>query len=233
MWVRKIAILQSNYIPWKGYFDIINDVDLFIFYDDVQYTKSDWRNRNRIKTPDGTKWLTIDIESNLTQLIYEVKFKIKRWNIKQWETIKQFYGKAPFFKQYRSFFEYLYLEKSYESLAEFNQYVIQQISLEILGIKTEFSDSRSYHVNGKKTDRLIDILEQVNATTYISGPAAKDYIEKSKFIDAGIQLIYKDYLGYPVYPQLYEGFDHGVTILDLIYNVGDDAPWYIWGWRKL
>jgi len=230
--VRKIAILQSNYIPWKGYFDIINDADLFIFYDDVQYTKSDWRNRNRIKTPDGTKWLTIDIESNLTQLIYEVKFKKKRWNIKQWETIKQFYGKAPFFKQYRSFFEHLYLEKSYESLAEFNQYAIQQIALEILGSKTEFSDSRSYNVTGKKTDRLINILQQVTATTYISGPAAKNYIEKSKFIDAGIKLIYKDYSGYPVYPQLYEGFEHGVTILDLVYNVGADAPWYIWGWRE-
>lgn len=230
--MRKIAILQSNYIPWKGYFDIINDADLFIFYDDVQYTKSDWRNRNRIKTPDGTKWLTIDIESNLTQLIYEVKFKKKRWNIKQWETIKQFYGKAPFFKQYRSFFEHLYLEKSYESLAEFNQYAIQQIALEILGSKTEFSDSRSYNVTGKKTDRLINILQQVTATTYISGPAAKNYIEKSKFIDAGIKLIYKDYSGYPVYPQLYEGFEHGVTILDLVYNVGADAPWYIWGWRE-
>jgi len=230
--VQKIAILQSNYIPWKGYFDIINDVDLFIFYDDVQYTKHDWRNRNRIKTPDGVKWITIDVESHITQLIYEVTFKNKRWNIKQWETIKQFYGKAPFFKQYRPFFEDLYLGKAYESLSEFNQYSIQQIAGEILGIKTKFADSRIYEGTKKKTDRLIDILTKAGASTYISGPAAKAYIEKDKFIDAGINLIYKNYSDYPIYPQLYESFEHGVTILDLIYNVGADAPWYIWGWRE-
>ena len=230
--MKKVVILQSNYIPWKGYFDIIHDADLFVFYDDVQYTKNDWRNRNRIRTPDGTKWLTIDIESHLTQLICEVKFKIKRWNIKQWETIKQFYGKTPFFKQYRPFFEELYLVKDYESLSDFNQYTIQQIAGEILGIKTKFSDSRIYEKNKKRTDRLIDILMQTGASAYISGPIAKNYIEKDKFIDAGISLIYKDYTGYPEYPQPYEGFDHYVTILDLIFNVGTDAPWYIWGWRE-
>lgn len=230
--MKKVAILQSNYIPWKGYFDIINDVDLFVFYDDVQYTKSDWRNRNRIKTPDGTKWLTIDIESKLEQLIYEVKFKIKRWNIKQWETIKQFYGKAPYFKTNRAIVEELYLGKSYESLSEFNQHAIQIISKELLGIKTNFSDSRNYDITGKRTERLIDLLKKTEASIYISGPAAKSYIEKEKFIDANINLIYKDYSGYPEYPQLHEGFDHCVTILDLIFNVGADAPWYIWGWRK-
>lgn len=228
---NKVAILQSNYIPWKGYFDIIHDVDLFIFYDDVQYTKNDWRNRNKIKTESGEKWLTIAVESHLANRIYEVSFKEKRWNIKQWETIKQFYGKAPFFKQYKGWFEYLYLEKPYETLSEFNQHMIKAISKEILHINTEFQDSRVYHASGQKTDRLLDILKKVSAAVYVSGPAAKAYIEAGKFSENNIQLIYKDYSDYPEYPQLYGEFDHYVTILDLIFNVGVNAPYYIWGWR--
>jgi hypothetical protein len=229
--MKKVAILQSNYIPWKGYFDIINDVDLFIFYDDVQYTKNDWRNRNKIKTNDGIKWLTIAVESNLSTKICEVTFKEPRWNIKQWETIKQFYKKAPFFKQYKDFFESIYLNQTYSTLSEFNQQLIQKISADILGIDTEFQDSRIYNASGAKLDRLIDLLNKANTNLYVSGPAAKDYIEDEKFKANNIQLVYKDYAGYPEYHQLYGEFNHFVTILDLIFNVGPDAPYYIWGWR--
>ena len=229
--METIVILQSNYIPWKGYFDLIHDADLFVFYDDVKYTKNDWRNRNNIKTESGTKWLTISIESHSSQKICEVKFKEPRWNIKQWETIKQFYSKAPFFKQYKEFFEDIYLIQSYNGLSDLNQSIIKRISREILGINTVFQDSRIYNAVGTKTDRLLDIIKKTNCSTYVSGPAAKSYLEENAFKESGIELIYKNYDGYPEYPQLGEAFNHNVTILDLIFNVGPEAPYYIWGWR--
>jgi hypothetical protein len=230
--MRKVAILQSNYIPWKGYFDIINDVDLFIFYDDVQYTKNDWRNRNKIVTINGIKWITIAAESNkISQKIIDVKFKEPRWNIKQWETIKQFYKNTPFFKQYKEFFEHIYIDTKFELLSEFNQFLIRKISTDILRIDTEFQDSRIYNASGQKTDRLIEILKKANANLYVSGPAAKNYIEDNKFKENNIEIVYKNYTGYPEYPQSFSEFNHFVTILDLIFNVGPDAPYYIWGWR--
>lgn len=230
--MKKVVILQSNYIPWKGYFDLIHDADLFIFYDDVQYTTRDWRNRNKIKTIDGTKWLTIPVTANRSSLIDEVNIFDEKWSKKHWETIKHFYSKTLFFKQYKSFFENIYFRK-YTLLSEFNQYMIKQISKEILKINTEFQDSRIYYADGTKTDRLLDILEKADADLYISGPAAQSYIEEEKFQTAGIKLIYKNYSGYPKYPQLYGEFNHFVSILDLIFNVGSDAPYYIWGWREL
>lgn len=227
----KVAVLQSNYIPWKGYFDIIHDVDLLIFYDDVQFTKNDWRNRNKIKTSNGTNWLTIPVGSDLNQLIYEVAIPNNRWPKKHWKTIEQFYGKAPYFKNYRDFFEEVYLGTNWTNLSMLNQFLIKTISKEFLGIKTQFKDSRNYCLEGKKLDRLIDLLQKAEVKTYVSGPSARDYIEDQKFKEANIQLIYKDYSGYPEYPQFYPPFEHYVSIIDLIFQTGPDAPYYIWGWR--
>ena len=230
--MKKVVILQSNYIPWKGYFDLINDADLFVFYDDVQYTDRDWRNRNKIKTVDGTKWLTVPVVANRTSLINEVTIFEEKWRKKHWETIKHTYGTTPFFKQYKDFFEHTYMEQLFETLSDLNQYMIKQISKEILGINTEFQDSRMYQANGMKTDRLLDVLQKAGADVYISGPTARSYMEEEKFQDAGIKLVYKNYSGYPEYPQLHGEFNHFVTVLDLIFNVGSDAFYYIWGWRS-
>src|SRR4051812_22240537 len=109
--MKKVAILQSNYIPWKGYFDLINMVDEFIIYDDVQYTKNDWRNRNKIKTPNGLLWLTIPTRQlSLSQKIIDTQIADNHWNKKHLSTIKQFYSKAPFYKLYQSFIEELYMK---------------------------------------------------------------------------------------------------------------------------
>ncbi|MGA7179638.1 MAG: WbqC family protein [Thiobacillaceae bacterium] len=229
--MKTVAVLQSNYIPWKGYFDIIRDVDLFIFYDDVQYTKGDWRNRNKIKTPRGTEWLSVPTKGSLDDLIHEVKLTDPKWQENHWKTIKHFYGKAPFFTHYRTLLEESYLSRSWTHLSVLNQHLIQLVSNEMLGITTEFADSRIYAAAGTKQDRLIDLLMKSDAMRYVSGPAAKDYIEPSRFADAGIELVWKDYSGYPEYPQRFPPFEHGVSILDLLFNVGPDAPWYIWGWR--
>jgi hypothetical protein len=230
--MKKVAVIQSNYIPWKGYFDIINDVDQFVFYDDVQYTKNDWRNRNKIKTNQGPRWLTIPVGSQNDRLICEVELVNSIWAKKHWTTIKQSYAKAPYFERYQSFFEYVYNEAQWSNLSELNQFLIKTISSEFLGVKTEFRDSREFSPDGEKLDRLLSLLEKMGASVYVSGPAARDYIDEQRFVAAGIELIYKDYSGYPEYPQMFPPFDHKVSVVDLLLNCGPDAPYYIWGWRE-
>lgn len=230
--MKKVAVLQSNYIPWKGYFDIIHDVDEFIFYDDVQYTKNDWRNRNKVKTSSGTQWITIPISASCESLICDVELPKSNWATKHFKTFSALYSKAPYYKEFKPFLEYVYLESHWSSLSELNQYIIQYISSELLGLDTKFIDSRKFNSEGKKLDRLLNLLKKVKTEVYISGPAAKDYIDDSKFKDEGITLVYKNYNNYPEYSQFHPPFDHYVTILDLLFHVGLDAPYYIWGWRE-
>lgn len=230
--MRKVAVLQSNYIPWKGYFDIIHDVDLFIFYDDVQFTKNDWRNRNRIKTPNGPHWLTVPVGQGHQRLICEVTLDDPLWAEKHLKTLRQYYSKAPFFHVYSAFLDEVYLNRRWATLSELNHYLIMTIAREFLGIDTQFADSRTYQVRGKRGDRLLDLLTQAGADSYLSGPAARNYIVPEEFTAAGIVLDFKDYAGYPDYPQFHPPFDHAVSILDLLFHVGPDAPWYIWGWRE-
>jgi hypothetical protein len=229
--MKKVAIIQSNYIPWKGYFDIIHDVDLFIFYDDVQFTKNDWRNRNKIKTVNGLVWLTLPVGKKLDRLICEVRLADDGWRKKHWSTIQQAYSKAPYFTMYRDFFEHVYLGMQWSGLSELNQFVIRHISQEFLDIKTDFQDSREFHVQGQKLDRLIDLLQKAGASLYVSGPSAQAYIDDKAFQTAGIELVYKEYTGYPEYQQLYPPFEHAVSILDLLFNCGPSAAYFIWGWR--
>ncbi|ABB73593.1 WbqC-like protein family protein [Nitrosospira multiformis ATCC 25196] len=228
---NKVAILQSNYIPWKGYFDLIHDVDLFIFYDDVQYTLRDWRNRNRIKTPRGVDWLTVPTNGTRQHLICEVEFTDPRWQSKHWETLRHNYGKTPYFERYRPFFEDVYLGRRWDHLSQLNQYLIEQISHQFLGITTIFADSRRYRATGEKQARIVDLLTKAAASLYVSGPAARSYIDEAHFSRIGIELVWKDYGGYPEYPQSHPPFEHAVTILDLLFHTGPEAPYYIWGWR--
>lgn len=230
--MKKVAILQSNYIPWKGYFDIIHDVDLFVFYDDVQFTKNDWRNRNRIKTAGGSQWLTLPVGQKLDRLVCEVKLDNPRWAEKHLRTLCQNYGKAPCFRHYRDFLEEVYVRRQWATLSELNHYMIKTIARDFLGIGTEFADSRDYRSSGMRLERLLDLLRQCEAGVYVSGPAARSYIDAGELAAAGIDLVYKDYTGYPEYPQFHPPFDHHVSILDLLFQVGPDAPWYIWGWRE-
>jgi len=222
--MKRIAILQSNYIPWKGYFDIINFVDEFIFYDDVQYTKNDWRNRNLIKTEKGPKWITIPCGANEKRLICEVELKDKKWQQKHWQQLKIYYGKTKYWGIYKNFFENFYLNKEWKYLSEVNQCMIKTICREILGIKTIFRDSREFNLANAKGDRVLELAKNTNATTYLSGPSAKNYIDEQKFFKAGIKVNWMDYSGYPEYNQLYPPFDHKVSIIDLIFNVGSEAP---------
>lgn len=229
--MNKVAVLQSNYIPWKGYFDIIHDADQFVFYDDVQYTKNDWRNRNKVKTINGSQWLTIPVNASNDLLICDVLLPSTNWAVKHFKTLTALYSKAPFFKNYKPFLEHVYLERKWSHLSDLNQYLIKYISTNYLGISTTFMDSREIKSEGKKLDRLLSILKEVEAEIYVSGPAAKDYISDSHFKEEGIKLVYKDYNNYPQYDQFHPPFDHYVTVFDLLFHTGTDAPYYIWGWR--
>jgi hypothetical protein len=230
--MKKVAVIQSNYIPWKGYFDIIHDVDLFVFYDDVQYTKNDWRNRNKLKTAHGISWMTIPVGKRIDRLINEVEICDNAWQKKHWNIIKNSYSRTPYFKLYQEFFEFVFLESEWEKLSTLNHYLIEKISKDYLDIQAEFRDSQKYNAQGEKLERLVDLLIKVGATTYISGPSARRYIDENIFKDAEIELIYKDYSGYPEYTQLFPPFEHAVSILDLLFNCGPAAPDYIWGWRE-
>jgi len=232
--MKRVVILQSNYIPWKGYFDLIHDADTFIFYDDVQYTKNDWRNRNKIMTAGGPRWLTIPCGIDNKRLVCEVLLEDNSWQAAHWETIRQNYRRAPYFSRYRSTFEDMYLGRRWTSLSELNQYMIKLISSELLGIQTAFEDSRTYQLSGARLERLVDLVTQSAATHYISGPAAKSYIDEAVFQKLGVELIWKDYSGYPTYPQNPSlPFEHGVSILDLLFQVGPAAPDFIWGYRQV
>ena len=229
---RIFAINQSNYLPWKGYFDLIHGADIFVFYDDVQFTKNEWRNRNRIKTATGTQWITIPVGDAIHRLICDVAIRDCRWQIKHWKTISQVYGNASHFKTYRPFFEDLYLGRQWDNLSRLNQYVITTIARDFLGIKTRFLHSSDYPRTGVKQDAVISLLKVLGAKRYVSGPAAKAYLQPSRFEQEGIELSWKEYSGYPDYPQFHPPFEHNVSILDLLFHAGPDAAYYIWGWRE-
>ena len=227
-----VVIIQSNYIPWKGYFDLIHDADVFVFHDDLQYTKGDWRNRNKIKTPNGSAWLSIPVGTSEHRLICDVRLEDPDWAKKHWRQIQQHYSRATFFEQYSGLFETVYLRSDWSSLSELNQHLIKAIAVGILGIPAQFRDSREFGLTSKKQERVIELVERVGGDTYISGPAAKSYIEEGAFRDRGIEVKWKSYDGYPEYDQFYPPFDHFVSVLDLIFHTGPRAAWHIWGWRE-
>lgn len=220
--MKKIAILQSNYIPWKGYFDLIAAVDEFILYDDMQYTKNDWRNRNKIKTPQGLQWLTVPTGQNIGRRIRDVTLNGK-WQIKHWKSLECNYKRAAHFSDIAEWLVPLYISNRYDHLSQLNRCMIEAIC-KYLGIATRISNSWDYTLGEGKTARLVDLCLQAGATEYISGPAAKGYIEEPAFHEKGIKLIWFDYSGYAEYPQLWGEFKHEVSILDLLFNVGSAAP---------
>jgi hypothetical protein len=226
--MKKIAILQSNYIPWKGYFDMIAAVDEFILYDDMQYTRRDWRNRNQIKTPQGVQWITVPVKvkGKYTQTIRETEIDGTAWAELHWKTIAQNYRKAAHFEEIAAIFEPLYRQPGYVYLPDLNRTFIKAVCA-YLGITTKISDSCDYHLIEGKTERLVDLCAQAGGTQYVSGPSAKGYIEEQLFAERGIGLSWFDYDGYPEYPQLWGEFTHGVSILDLLFNCGKTAPDYM------
>lgn len=219
-------------MPWRGYFHLIQRADVFVFYDDVQYDKHGWRNRNRIKTVAGSQWLTIPVLAKGNTAsglpIHEARIMpADKWAKKHLAGIKQSYGKAPFFEPYRALVESFYAEPP-ALLADFTIDTTKKLA-EALGLtKTKFLRSSELQLEGAKNDRLLALLTKVGATHYISGPSAKSYIDEAAFAAAKISLEDQVY-DYPEYEQLYPPFDPQVTVLDLLFMKGPAAGDWIWG----
>lgn len=215
---KKIALLQSNYIPWKGYFDLIKDVDEFYLYDEVQYTKNDWRNRNQILTSQGKQWLTIPVRHEfIGQPINEIVVANKKWGKKHWNTIKTNYGKAKNFKKIAPFFEAYYLNNSDDLLTTINEKLLK-ICCELLGVATPIKRSAEFNLQGDKNERIVDLCKKVGASTYISGPAAKDYLDESLFELNGIEVQWYKYNLSFQYSHLHsDQFDPYVSIIDYLF----------------
>jgi len=221
----KVAISQSNYIPWKGYFDNIARVDEFVLYDDMQYTKRDWRNRNKIKTNNGLKWLTIPVKvkGKYFQKIKDTEIIDQSWNDQHFQRLKQNYSNAKCYDEVIDRIEDLYSLATQPTISKVNHHFLVHIC-KFLNIDTNLSFSSDYNLKeDDKTKRLVDICLQLNATKYYSGEAAKSYMDESLFTNKQISVNYFNYSDYKEYDQLYGKFEHGVSILDLIFSEGKNA----------
>ena len=224
---KRVAIVQSSYIPWKGYFDLIRAADEFILLDDVQFTKRDWRSRNRIKTNNGLLWLSIPVNTKgrYEQRILDTTIAEPSWARTHWQTIRTAYARAPHFKAYGPAFETLYQSPS-SRLSDVNHAFIAA-GCAALGITTPITWSEAYHPREGRNERLIDLCVKSGATEYLSGPSARDYLDERAFNEAGISVLFADYDGYPEYPQLHGPFEHAVSVLDLIFCTGPRALEYM------
>lgn len=221
--VKRIVILQPGYLPWLGFFDQVHKSDIFVIYDDVQYTKRSWRNRNKIKTSTGWMWLTVPViqKGEYFQTLLETKIdNTQPWRKKHWASIRSNYSKAPFFKNHSRFFEDIYKYK-WESLVDLNTEIIKYL-MEELGIKTQLMYSSKLKIPGKGTERLIKICQELGATHYLTGDLAKDYLEQTRFAKENIILEFQNYK-HPIYPQLYDQFIPYLSVIDLMFNCGKES----------
>lgn len=226
---RIVAISQSNYLPWKGYFDMINLVDEFIVLDDVQYTRRDWRNRNRVKTPQGSVWLTIPVrvKGRYLQRIDETEVSDARWAQRHWRTLETSYAHSEHFDESAERLADLFVGQEGELLTDVNARFTRRLC-ELLGITTTITRSTDYGSEGRRSDRILDLCQRAGATHYVSGPAAAAYLDADAFAEAGVRLSYLDYASYPEYPQPYPPFEHAVSVVDLLFSVGAaQAPSYM------
>lgn len=230
---RRVAVVQSSYLPWKGYFDLINLADEFILLDDVQYTRRDWRSRNRIKTAHGLRWLTIPVatKGRYEQRIDEVTVSDPIWQPRHWESIRHAYSRAPWFREYAEWLRALYVRADDHRLSHINRIFLEAVC-DQLGITTPLSWSTDHGVRqSDPSERLAALVEAVAGDEYVSGPSARSYLRLEPFHRRGISVQFVDYGGYPEYPQIHGAFDHRVTILDLMLNVGPEAPAYMKSFR--
>jgi len=225
----KGVILQPNYIPWYGYFELIKEADIFVFLDDVQYTRRDWRNRNKILTKDGdVQWLTVPVikESRDTLLIKETKIDNSQdWAKKHFSTLKQNYSNTPYWHDYSDLLKHLY-SLNYETIDDLDISFIKSIA-KILNLDTKFVKSSSYDSVGSKDNKLVDLCKKIGISTYISGPSAMNYIDERNFDHNNIHLRYFEYKML-TYKQVHSKiFFPNVTVLDLLFNCGDKSCKYI------
>jgi hypothetical protein len=227
---HRIAIIQSAYIPWRGFFDLIGRCDEYVIFDSVQYAKRHWHNRNLIKTPNGSLWITIPVatKSRFEQSIEEVTISAE-WAERHWRTLVSNYSRAPHFTRLAPQIESLYESASQlRCLTAVNELFLRALC-NILGIRTLITRDGKYEPVGARSDRLIDICRKAGATHYLSGPSARAYLEEEKFTAAGIAVEWMTYGDYPVYAQCWGGYEPALSVLDLLFNIGEAEPRF---WRR-
>lgn len=225
---KRIAIVQSAYIPWRGFFDMIGRCEEYVIFDQVQFVKRHWHNRNCIKTASGIQWLTIPVlsKSRYEQPIDEVEIA-EPWAEKHWRGIELAYRRSPHFEATSAFLRPLYEEAAKERrLTDVNSLFLKALSKR-LGLKTQISSDTQYPATGAKTERLLSICLAAEATHYLSGPSAKSYLQEDLFALHNIAVEWMDYSGYPEYPQLHEPFEPFVSVIDLLFNAGEEAPLFL------
>ncbi|MBI5321115.1 WbqC family protein [Bradyrhizobium sp.] len=228
----RICIIQSCYVPWKGFFDLIGRCDEYVIYDSAQYSKGHWHNRNRIKTAQGLAWLTIPVitAGHFKRPIREIKVQ-KPWADKHWNIVELAYRRAPYFEQVAPIVKDWYERAStHDYLTDVNFIFLQGV-VEFLGLKTRIVRDDVYQPEGGKMERLLKIVGRAGADRYLSGPAARAYFDESAFKSAGITVEWMSYEGYPQYKQLHGTFEHAVSVLDLLFNTGPEARFFSQGGR--
>ena len=225
---KRVAVVQSSYIPWKGYFDLIRAADHFVLLDEVQFTKRDWRSRNRIKTKDGSAWLSIPVHTKgrYLQQIDETVIADPGWGRRHWDTIRRSYSQTPYFDHYAPILEPLFVTPVSDRLSDVNHAFIAVIC-SALEIATPITWSSAYPARPGRNERLIDICLACGATEYLSGPRAVTYLDRAAFHAAGLTIQMADYEGYPEYPQPYPPFEHAVSVVDLLFCTGPAATAYM------
>ena len=225
---KKVAVIQSNFFPWRGYFKLISSVDEFVFYDSVQYTRRDWRNRNKIKMQNGPAWLTVPVQSkgNYYSKISEIKTLDSDWKRQHLSKIKNAYKPAPYFESVYELIKKIYSGPSVIGLSDFNIKIINEI-LEYLDINTKtIRLERNTDTEGKNK-KLIEICKLLGASTYVSGTLAQSYIDEKEFQLQGLDVAWFDYGEAKVYKQLWGDFSPNLSIIDLLFNLGRSTKSYL------
>jgi hypothetical protein len=223
----KVVVLQSNYLPWIGYFDLINRADICVFYDDVQYTKNDWRNRNKVLTKQGLEWITVPVGQSISRLINQVEIHDPSWQERHYRKIMSAYEISSSDTWSLELLDFLFLSREWKNLSELNQQTIKFIAGSYLNITTQFDTSINYNLQGKGETRLLSLLGQLQATEYLSGPAGENYLHSEHFEEAGIALEFFKYPNYSEYNQIHKPFASRVSVIDLLVNVRRDAHAYL------
>ncbi|GAC1576684.1 MAG: WbqC family protein [Candidatus Elarobacter sp.] len=216
------VVLQPSYLPWRGYFDLVDRADVFVFYDDVQYDKHGWRNRNRVKTANGPAWLTVPVHAHGAvregATIADIAVDHRRdWVRTHLETLRHAYRRQPYYARYAPLIASI-LEKRHPRLVDLTIELTVALARE-LGSTTRFVRSSEFAAHGAKNDRLLDVLERIGATRYLSGPSARAYIDPERFAAAGIALEYAEY-AYPAYEQNHGPYERAISLVDTLFALG-------------
>jgi len=217
-----VSIHQPQYLPWLGYFDKIDRADVFVLLDTVQYKKNEWQNRNRIKTARGAQWLTVPVTYHYPQLICEVGVNSReRWQHRQQQALVTNYRKAPFWGHLEELFEEIF-SRPWETISELNIHVVKRLAA-ILGIETPIHVASGLGSFPEDPDeRLIALTKHFGAGMYLAGNGGHGYMDLKKFERAGVEVLFQDYR-HPRYDQLFGEFETNMSVIDLIYNHGDES----------